>query len=76
MLCKTGKPTIMTETDRENVSYPSNCFYCTCMFKILYNTLFFKVLYLFVKLVQHNQDTRKEKRQLFSKYKKNPKKQT
>ena len=41
-----------------------------------YIMLSFKVLYLFVKLVQHNQDTRKEKRQLLSKYKKNPKKQT
>ena len=74
MLCKTVKPTIITETDRENVSYPSNCFYFTCMFKILY-ILFCKVLYLFVKIVQHKQDTRKrrEKTTFFKIRKKTPK---
>ena len=56
MVCKTGKPTIITETDRENVSYPS------CIAEVIYNTLFFKVLYLFVKIVQHKQDTRKRRK--------------
>ena len=71
MVCKTVKPTIITETDRENVSYPSKCFCFTCMLKILYNTLFFKVLYLFVKIVQHKQDTRKRREKtIFSKYRK------
>ena len=69
MVCKTVKPTL-TETERENISYPSKCFYFTCVRKILYNTLFFKVLYLFVKIAQHKQDKKKEKRLLFSKYKK------
>ena len=41
MVCKTGKPTIITETDRENVSYPSKCFYFTCIVEVIYNTLFF-----------------------------------
>ena len=39
MVCKTGKPTIITETDRENVSYPSKCFYFTCIVEVIYNTL-------------------------------------
>ena len=65
------KPTIIAETDRENVSYSSKCFCFTCMLKILYNTLFFKVLYLFVKIVQHKEDTRKRREKTtFSKYKK------
>ena len=61
MVCKTGKPTIITETDRENVSYPSKCFYFTCIVEVIYNTLFFEVLYLFVKIVQHKQETRKRR---------------
>ena len=61
MVCKTVKPTIIKKTDGENVSYPSNCSYFTCMLKVLYNTLFFKVLYIFVVIVQHKQDTRKRK---------------
>ena len=66
MVCKAVKPTNITETNRENISYPSKCFYFTCRLKILYNTLFFKVLYLFEKIVQHKEDIRKkEKRQLF-----------
>ena len=65
MVCKTVKPTIITETDRENVSYPSKFFCFTCMLKIPYNTLFFKVLYLFVKIVQHKQDTRKRREKQF-----------
>ena len=65
------KPTIITKTDRENVSYSSKCFCFTCMLKILYNTLFFKVLYLFVKIIQHKEDTRKRREKTtFSKYKK------
>ena len=72
MLCETVKPTIITETNRENVSYPSNCFYFTCIFKILY-ILFFKVLYLFVKIVQHKQDTRKRRgKTTFFKIRKKP----
>ena len=59
MVCKTVKPIIITETDTENVSYPSYCFYFTCTLKTLYNTLFFKVLYILVKIVQNKQDTRK-----------------
>ena len=71
MVSETVKPTIITETDRENVSYPSKCFCFICMLKILYNTLFFKVLYLFVKIVQHKEDTRKRREKTtFSKYKK------
>ena len=71
MVCKTVKPTNITETDRENVSYPSKCFYFTCIVEVIYNTLFFKVLYLFVKIVQHKQDTTKRKEKtIFSKYKK------
>ena len=61
MVSKTVKPTIITETNRKNVSYPSKYFYFTYMLKILYDTLFFKVLYLLVKIVQHKQDTRKER---------------
>ena len=30
------------------------------MLQTLYNTLFFKVLYIFVKIVQHKQETRKD----------------
>ena len=50
-------------------------FYFTCMLKILYNTFFFKELYLFLKLVQHKQDTRKrtEKPTFFKIQKKSPK---
>ena len=71
MVCKTVKPTIITETDRENVSDPSKCFYFTCIVEVIYNTLFFKVLYLFVKIVQHKQDTRKRREKtIFSRYKK------
>ena len=71
MVCMTVKPTIITETDRENVSYPSKCFYFTCIVEIIYNTLFFKVLHLFVKTIQHKQDTRKRRyKTFFSKYKK------
>ena len=71
MVCKTVKPTIITETDRENVSYPSKYFYFTCIFEVIYNTLFFKVLYLFVKIVQHKQDPRKRREKtIFSKYEK------
>ena len=65
MVCKTGKPTIITEADRENVSYPSKCFYFTCIVEVIYKTLFFKVLYLFVKIVQHKQDTRKRREKQF-----------
>ena len=57
------KPTL-TETDRENISNPSKCFYFTCVRKILYNTLFFKVLYLFVKIAQHKQDTIKKREKI------------
>ena len=68
MVCKS---TIITETDRENVFYPSKYFYFTCIVEVIYNTLFFKVLYLFVKIVQHKQDTRKRREKtIFSKYKK------
>ena len=71
MVCKTIKPTIIKETDRENVSYSSKCFYFTCIVEVIYNTLFFKVLYLFVKIVQHKQDTRKRREKtIFSRYKK------
>ena len=71
MVCKTVKPTNITETDRENVSYPSKCFYFTCTVEVIYKTLFFKVLYLFVKIVQHKQGTRKRREKtIFSKYKK------
>ena len=54
-------------------SYPSYCFYFTYMLKILYNTLFFKVSYIFVKIVQHKQNTRKrrEKTTFFKIQKKN-----
>ena len=68
MVCKTVKPTVITETDRENVCYTSKCFYFTCIVEVIYNTLFFKVLYLFVKIVQHKQDTRKRREKtIFSK---------
>ena len=71
MICKTVKPTIITESDRENISYPSKCFYFTCMVEVIYNTLFFKVLYFFVKIVEHKQDTRKRREKtIFWKYKK------
>ena len=40
MVCKTVKPTVITETDREKVSYPSKCFYFTCIVEVIYNTLF------------------------------------
>ena len=70
MVCKTVKPTL-TETDRENISYPSKCFYFTCVRKILYNTLFFKVLYLFVKIAQHKQDKKKRKDNFFQNTRKN-----
>ena len=71
MVCKTVKPTIITETERENVSYPSKCFYFTCIVEVIYNSLFFEVLYLFVKIVQHKQDPRKgREKTIFSKYKK------
>ena len=70
MICKTVKPTIITESDRENISYPSKCFYFTCMVEVIYNTLFFKVLYFFVKIVEHKQDTRKREKTIFWKYKK------
>ena len=73
MVCKTVKPTIITDTDRENVSYLSYCFYFTCMLQTLYNTLFFKVLYIFVKIVQHKQETRREKTTFFKIQKKNKK---
>ena len=39
MVCKTVKPTVITETDREKVSYPSKCFYFTCIVEVIYNTL-------------------------------------
>ena len=75
MVCKTVKPNIITETDRENVSYPSKCFYFTCILEVIYNTLFFKVLYLSVKIVRHKQDTRKRRaKTIFSKYKEKKKK--
>ena len=61
MVCKTVKPTVITETDRENVCYTSKCFYFTCIVEVIYNTLFFKVLYLFVEIVQHKQETRKRR---------------
>ena len=60
-MCKIVKSTIITESDRENVSYPSKSFYFTCMVEVIYNTLFFKVLYLFVKIVQQKRDTRKRR---------------
>ena len=72
MVCKTVKQTIIAETDRENVSYPSKCFYFTCIVEGIYNTtVFFKVLYLFVKIDQHKQDTRKRREKaIFPKYNK------
>ena len=73
MVCKTVKPTIITETERENVSYPSKCFYFTCIVEIIYNTLFFKVLYLFVKTIQDKQDTRKRRENIFFKIQKKKK---
>ena len=39
MVCKTVKPTVIIETDGEKVSYPSKCFYFTCIVEVIYNTL-------------------------------------
>ena len=68
MVCKTVKPTVITETDRENVSYTSKCFYFTCIVEVIYNTLFFEVLYLFVKI--NKRQEKEQKRTISSKYKK------
>ena len=72
MVCKTVKPTVIIETDGEKVSYPSKCFYFTCIVEVIYKTLFFKVLYLFVKIVQHKQKIQEneEKKQFFQNTKK------
>ena len=62
MVCKTVKPTNITETDRENVSYPSKCFYFpytfTCTVEVIYKTLFFKAFSI-------NKTQEKEEKKLF-----------
>ena len=58
MVCKTEKPTNITETDRENISYQSKYFYFPCRVEVIYKTLFFKVFSI-------NKTQEKEKKKQF-----------
>ena len=59
MVCKTVKPTVITETDREKVSYPSKCFYFTCIVEVIYNTFLRQEK---EEKKQYFQNTKKEER--------------